>query len=395
MERRIVIAAPVRTAIGKATSRDGVFIEVPAKDLLRECFLRVIERSGLESALIDDVIVGTCFTSYDAPNVARVAALLAGFPVEITGYCVQRNCASGFQAVIDAMLAIRGGDGEIYIAGGTESMSRYPYALPPEARWGLQMRDAVLIDTMWRGLTDPIFNEHMGETAERVAEKYHVSRGEQDIFAALSHKKALIAQREGRFKAQIIPVKAKGRVILQDQCPRPNTTGEVLSTLDPAFKKEGGTVTAGNSCLPADGAAAMLLMTEEKAKELNIEPMAEVVAYARSGVDPRFMGEAPIGAILELLAKVRMNVQDIDFFEINEAFAAQCFACQRELGILDEKLNAWGGAIAFGHPVGATGAILIVKAAYILKAYDREYAVVSACVGGGQGVAMLIRNWRG
>lgn len=403
MSGKIVIAFPVRTAIGRA-SRDGFLRNVPAQELLKECFKQVISRSGIDPVIIDQVIAGTCFHLHDAPDVARVSALLAGVPEHVPGYAVQRNCASGLQAITCAVNEIRAREGEIYLVGGTESMSNFPYVIRG-ARWGLELRDGVIEDTLWRGLTDPLCGEHMGKTAESVAEKYGVSRKAQDEFSVSSHRKALRAQREGKFKSQIIPIAVKEKtglgqtrekIVVQDQCIRPDANAEVMASLPAVFRarEEGGTVTPGNSCPFSDGAAAMLVMTEKKARQLNTVPMAEIVAYTYVGLDPRYMGEGPIPAIRKLLSKVDMDVGQVDFFEINEAFAAQCFPCQKELLIPDEKLNVWGGAVALGHPVGATGSILTVKAAHILKEYDGEYAVISMCVGGGQGGAMLIRNYR-
>lgn len=403
MRKKIVIASPVRTPIGRA-ARDGLLRDVSAQQLLKECFRQVIERSGVDTSLIDEVIAGTCMHLHDAPNVARVSALLAGIPEHVPGFSVQRNCASGLQAITSAVDKIYAGRGKIYLVGGTESMSNFPYVLEG-ARWGLEMRDAAVVDALWRGLTDPILNLHMGETAENVAEKYGVTRWEQDVFASDSHRKALRAQREGKFKSQIIPVlvrerggmgRSREKTVNQDQCIRPDSSPELLGSVRTAFRKkeDGGTVTPGNACPFSDGAGAMLVLSARQARRLRIVPMAEIIDYAYVGLDPRYMGEGPIPAIQKLLSRRNMRIEDIDFFEINEAFAAQCIPCQLELGIPDEKLNVWGGAIALGHPVGATGAILTVKAAYILKEYDAEYAVISMCVGGGQGGAMLIRNYR-
>ncbi len=406
MESKILIASPVRTAIGKV-DRDGAFRDVPAHILLSECFREVIRRSGIDVFLIDEVIGGPCFTDFDAPTAGRVAALLAGIPEQVTAYGIIQNCATGLRAITSAAQAIKAGDGEVYLVGAAESMSSWPHSIP-RARWGLGIGDGVIVDPLVRGLTDPIHKEHMGVTAQHVADKHGIDRGAQDSFAVDSHRKALKAQREGRFKDQIVPVKVlergamgqkRERVITQDQGIRPDANKEFLALLSPppffTQEEDGGTVTPGNSSQLSDAAAAMLVISEKRAKGLNLESIAEIVDYAYVGLNPLYMGEGPIPAIRKLFLKVGMRVQDIDFFEINEAFAAQCIPCQKELGIPDEKLNVWGGAIALGHPIGATGAILAVKAAYILKEYDKEYAIISMCVSGGQGGAMLIKNYRG
>lgn len=406
MRKKIVIASPVRTAIGRV-GRDGVFRDVPAEFLLRTCFREVIRRSHINPLMIDEVIGATVVTDFGAPNVGRISALSAGVPSKVPAYGVFQNCVSGLRAITSAAQAIKAGDGEVYLVGATESMSNWPPIIP-KARWGMELGDALVIDPLISGLTDPIYREHMGVTAQRVAEKYGVDRGAQDAFAVSSHKKALKAQRERKFDEQIVPVTVRERgsmgqtrevPVTQDQGIRPDTKVEFLAALRPppffVQERDGGMVTAGNSSQLSDGAMAMLVLTAGKAQTFGITPTAEIVDYAYAGVDPQYMGEGPIPAIRKLLLKVGMRVRDIDFFEINEAFAAQCLPCQNVLEIPDEKLNIHGGAIALGHPIGATGGILTVKMAYILKEHNADYGIVAMCVGGGQGGAMLIKNYRG
>ncbi len=408
-EKKIVLVGGVRTPIGNFDF-GGALKDVPAEELLAICFKETLKRTGLPSEKlkkeivdkIDDVIAGNVCLPADAPNIARVAALKTGIPNHVTAYTVQRNCASGIQSISSAVQAIKSGDGEIYLTGGTENMSRVPFLL--DMRWGKKLQHGKLIDGLWLGLTEPTTGEIMGLTAENVAAKYGISREEQDKFAVWSHRKAYDAQTKGRFKEQIVRVAVKTKNILgqtkvdivaEDKTINPNLDEQTASFFPTAFKKENGTVTPANACPISDGAASVLVMTEDKAIELGITPEAYVVSYAYAALDPSFMGEGPIHAVPKALKKAGLKIEDIDFFEINEAFAAQAIPCQRELGIPDEKLNVWGGAIALGHPVGATGMILTVKMIYILKYHKARYGVITMCVGGGQGGALIIENLGG
>lgn len=408
-EKRIVLVGGVRTPIGNFDF-GGALKDVPAEELLAICFKETLKRTGLPSEKlkkeivdkIDDVIAGNVCLPADAPNIARVAALKTGLPHHITGFSVQRNCASGIQSISSAVQAIKAGDGEIYLTGGTENMSRIPFLL--NIRWGRKLQHGQLIDGLWLGLTEPTTGEIMGLTAENVAAKYGVTREEQDKFAVWSHRKAYEAQTKGRFKDQIVRVtvrtknilgKPKIDIIAEDKTINPDLDEQYASLAPTAFKKENGTVTPINACPISDGAASILVMTEDKAKELGITPEAYVVSYAYAALDPSFMGEGPIHATPKALKRAGLKIEDIDFFEVNEAFAAQAIPCQRKLGIPDEKLNVWGGAIALGHPVGATGMILTVKMIYILKHYQKRFGVITMCVGGGQGGALIIENYQG
>lgn len=430
--KRIVIAGSCRTPLG---AFGGSLRDVSAQELLTVVFKETIRRTGIDSKLIDEAYAACIAQPSDAPNIARVAAVDAGIPLDKPAFTVQRNCASGIQAIISAVQAIKAGDGEIFLIGGTESMSRIPFMLK-DHRWGRKLQNSDLVDALWEGLTDPHADHLMGFITEQVAKKHGVSREEQDKFAVRSHQKALKAQKEGKFKGQIVPVevkkvKATGQVekvlVSEDGGINPMFSEQIAkmyptvfdekNLLKPVIKElkrifrfkfdkvepilkelgkiaEAGTITPGNACPITDGAAAMLVMTEEKAKELNIIPEAYIVSYAFAATDPVFMGEGPIYAVPKALERAGLKIEDIDFFEINEAFAAQAVPCQRVLGIPDEKLNVWGGAIALGHPVGATGAVLTTKLIAILKDSDKDYGIVSMCVGGGQGGALIIHNWK-
>lgn len=408
-EQRIVLVGGVRTPIGNFDF-GGALKDVPAEDLLAICFKETLKRTGLPPEnlrkeivdKINDVIVGNVCLPADAPNIARVAALKAGIPNHITAYTVQRNCASGIESISSAVRAIRAGDGEIFLCGGTENMSRVPFLL--DIRWGKKLQHGKLIDGLWLGLTEPTTGEIMGLTAENVAAKYGISREEQDKFAVWSHRKAYEAQTKGRFRDQIVKVtvktfnilgKPKIDIVTEDKTINPTIDEQYASLAPTVFKKENGTVTPINACPISDGAASVLVMTEDKASELGITPEAYLVSYAYAALDPSFMGEGPIYAVPKALEKAGLKIEDIDFFEINEAFAAQAIPCQRVLGIPDEKLNVWGGAIALGHPVGATGMILTVKMIYILKHYQKRFGLITMCVGGGQGGALVIENYQG
>lgn len=394
MENRIVIAGSCRLPTGKAGNTKGNLSGFSARQLMTFSFNETIKRSKLTDRLrkLDQVVVGSVAQSSDAPNVARVAALKAGIPVSVPAFTVQRNCGSGLQAAVSACQMIKAEEGEIFLVGGTESMSNIPFILR-EARFGCGLKHKTFVDAIWEGLTDPVTGELMGETAENIAQKYRINRDDQDEFAVQSHKKAFKAMREGKFRPQIVAVETNGKKIFEDEGINPMLTKQMLALVPPAlFFKKDGTVHAGNSCGISDGASSFLVLTFDAAEGLAIEPEAEVIEYAFVGCDPSYMGMGPALAIPLALERAGLNLKDVDYFEINEAFAAQTLACQRQAGIPPEKLNVWGGAIAMGHPVGATGAVLVTKMIAILKDTNTEFGVVSMCIGGGQGGAMVIRN---
>jgi acetyl-CoA C-acetyltransferase len=388
----IVIAGGVRTAIGKFA---GAFKDTPTSDLGASAIRAAVDRAGIAPELIDEVILGCVGqVGEDAFN-ARLATLKAGLPEKTTAFNVNRLCGSGLQAINSAVQELRTGEAQVVVAGGNENMSIQPYLLP-RAQVGWRLGEAALIDGTLSLVTDPFGRYQMGATAEKVADRYGVSREAQDKFAAESQRRAAAAIAEGRFKDQIVPVaipQKKGEPIIADldEHPRPATTVESLGRLKPAFR-EGGSVTAGNSSGINDAGAAVVVMTRTKADELGVRPQLEWVADAVAGIAPEIMGVAPIFAVQNLLKKVRMTINDIDLMELNEAFAAQAVAVIRELEIDPEKVNPNGGAIALGHPVGATGAILTVKLAYELKRRQAEWGIVTMCIGGGQGIATLFRN---
>ncbi len=388
----IVVAGGVRTAIGKFA---GAFKDTPTSDLGASAIRAAVDRAGISPEVIDEVILGCVGqVGEDAFN-ARLATLKAGLPEKTTAFNVNRLCGSGLQAINSAVQELRTGEAQVVVAGGNENMSIQPYLLP-RAQVGWRLGEAALIDGTLSLVTDPFGRYQMGATAEKVADRYGVSREAQDKFAAESQRRAAAAIAEGRFKDQIVPIaipQKKGEPIVAqvDEHPRPTTTLESLGRLKPAFR-EGGSVTAGNSSGINDAGAALVVMTRAKADELGVRPQLEWVADAVAGIAPEIMGVAPIFAVQNLLKKVRMTINDIDLMELNEAFAAQAVAVIRELEIDPEKVNPNGGAIALGHPVGATGAILTVKLAYELKRRQAEWGIVTMCIGGGQGIATLFRN---
>ena len=397
--KEVVIVGGVRTAIGR---HGGGLKDVTAHDLAARVMKEVLNRTKLDPALIDDVIIGCCGQGSDAPNLGRVAALMAGIPKEVPGYTVQRNCASGQVAITNAYQAIQAEDGEIFMCGGTESMSQAPY-LVRGARWGLKLRHTTFIDGLWEGLTDPICNLIMGRTAENLAEMYNISRLEQDEYAVQSHKKAFMATRMGKFKDEIVPVEVKKKVagqevasesILQDECINP-TLSVQKAALYPTVFKEGGTVTPANACPISDAAAACLVMTASKAKELGLEPMAYIRGYAYAGVDPAIMGIGPAYAVPKALKKAGLKLADMELIELNEAFAAQVLAVARDLakdGWDWEKVNVNGGAIALGHPVGCTGTRIVVTLLYEMQKRGLTLGLTTECVGGGQGGAIVLER---
>jgi 3-oxoadipyl-CoA thiolase len=380
----------------------GALSGIRPDDLAAHVVSAAVERTGLDPSRIDDVYMGAANQSgEDNRDVARMAALLAGLPVEVPGVTVNRLCASGLEAVNQASRALRLGEGQLYLAGGVESMSRAPWVLPkPES--GLPRGEQTLYDTTlgWRmvnpRMAELYSTEAMGETGENVAERYGVSREEQDRFALQSHQRAVAAQREGHFAEQIVPIEVppKSRrdqptTLSVDEGPREDTSMEKLSKLKPAFR-EGGTVTAGNSSTLNDGAACLVLGNEDAARELDREPMARILSIGVAGVDPAYMGIGPMIAIPKALERAGLDLDQIDLVELNEAFASQVLACADGLGIDEERLNVNGGAIALGHPLGCSGARLMTSLVWELRRRGGRYGIATLCVGVGQGVATVI-----
>ena len=395
----IVIIGGVRTPIG---SHGGGLRDITPQELAKIVMVAAMDRSGVDPSVFDDVIFGCCGQFSDAPNVTRVAALMAGVPTHVPGYTVQRNCVSGMVAITNAAQAIKSGDGEAYLVGGTESMSYAPYTVRG-ARWGLKLRSTEFVDVIWEGLTDPVCDMIMGQTAENLADFYGISRREQDEFAVQSHKKAFMATRMGKFRDEIVPVPVIKRVagqevareeIAQDENINAGLTVEKAALYPTVFKK-GGMVTPANACPISDGAAALIVMSKARADELGLEPLAYIRSYAYAGVPPEIMGIGPTKAIPQALQKAGLELGDIDVIELNEAFAAQALACGIELekdGFDWDRVNPNGGAIALGHPVGCTGARITVTLLHEMIKQDASLGLASACVGGGQGGALIIQR---
>lgn len=390
--RDVVITSAVRTAIGYF---GGTLKDVLPADLAKVVIKKAMDRSSVKGKEIDDVILGCILQRSDEPNVGRVAALKAGIPVEVPGYTVNRLCASGLQAVVNGAQVIKLNEADIIVAGGVENMSAAPYVLRG-ARWGYRLRHGEITDTLWEGLTDPIRSIIMGETAENLAEKYKITREEQDEYAARSQMRATRAIVEGKFKEEIVPLmvpQTRGEPIKfdKDEFPRAGISKEKLALYPTVFKK-GGTVTPGNSCGINDGAAALIVMGEDIAKKRKIEPMAKILSHAVAAVDPAIMGIGPVYAIPKALKKAGLELKDMDLIELNEAFAAQVLAVDRELHFDHDKLNVNGGAIALGHPVGCSGARILVTLLYAMKNRNSKYGLAALCVGGGQGIAMVVER---
>ncbi|PEA52706.1 acetyl-CoA C-acyltransferase [Bacillus pseudomycoides] len=387
--RNVVVTAAVRSPIG---TFGGVFKNVKPTELIVPVLQEAVKRGGVSPSEVDEVILGHCIQRTDEANTARTAALMAGFPDTVTGYTIQRQCASGMQALISAAMQIQLGVSDVVVAGGVEAMSSSPYVLK-ENRWGQRLQHGEIRDMVWEVLEDPIHHIMMGETAENLAEQYEISRKEQDEVALLSHQRALHAIEAGYFDEQIVPIKKKERrkevVVSKDEHPRADMTLEKLSGLKAAFRKD-GTVTAGNASGINDGSAALVLMSEEKAKEKGLQPLARIVGYSVAGVDPKIMGIGPVPAIQKGLQNVNWSVNEADLFEINEAFAAQYLAVEKELGLNREKVNVNGSGIGLGHPIGCTGARITVSLIHELRRRGLEKGIASLCVGGGMGVALFI-----
>lgn len=390
---KAVIVSAVRTAIG---SFQGSLSSVPAVALGALVIGEAMKRANLEGNQVDEVIMGNVLQAGLGQNPARQAALKAGIPVKVPAMTINKVCASGLKAVSLAAQAILAGEAEVVVAGGMENMSLAPYLLN-KARTGYRMGDDKLVDQMIKdGLWCAMTDVHMGITAENVAEQYGITRDEQDKFALASQEKAGKAIAEGRFQEEIVPVAIPQRkgdplVFAVDEHPRAGTTLEKLAALKPAFKKD-GTVTAGNASGINDGAAALVVTSEEKAKSLGLKPMAYVVASASAGVEPSIMGTGPIPATRKALSRAGLTLEDIDLIEANEAFAAQALAVAKELNMDPEKVNVNGGAIALGHPIGASGARILTTLLYEMKRRQSRYGLATLCIGGGQGAALIVER---
>jgi acetyl-CoA C-acetyltransferase len=393
MRDDVVIAAAGRTAIG---SFGGALSELPASTLGARVIAGVLERSEIKPEQVDEVIMGQILTAGVGQNPARQAAIEAGLPYTVPCMTINKVCGSGLKSVHLAVQAIRCGDADIIIAGGQESMSLAPHVLP-KSRVGTKMGDWAMKDSMIvDGLWDAFNQYHMGNTAENIVQKFELKREEQDAFAALSQQKAEAAQKAGRFKDEIIPVtipQRKGDPVVfdTDEFPRHGTTAEGLGKLRAAFAKD-GSVTAGNASGINDGGAAVILTTERKAKELGLKSFGRIVAYASAGVDPAIMGTGPIPATTRCLEKAGWKVDDLDLIEANEAFAAQAISVNRGLAWDVDKVNVNGGAIALGHPIGASGARILVTLLYEMKRRDVRKGLATLCIGGGQGVALAVER---
>ena len=387
----VVIVSAVRTAFG---TFGGSLKSVPPVELTTLVVKEVLDRAGVAPDAVDAAVLGHVLPRTDENNlVARCGGLAAGLPDTVPCHTVIRGCGSGIESIIGGTRQIMLGEDEVVITGGVENMSMAPY-LSKNARFGLRMRDAALTDSLWEVLKDPITGLMMGETAENIAKRHSITRIEQDEHALYSNQKALKAIAEGKLKAQIIPVEIKSRkgtvVFDTDEHPK-DTTLEALGKLPAAFVKD-GSVTAGNASGINDGAAAVLLMSEKRAKAEGIKPIGKIVSYGVAGVDPAYMGYGPVPSSRIALERAGMAVSDIDLWEINEAFSAQYLYCERELGVDPEKANIWGGAVAFGHPVGASGGRLIATVLEELRDQDGTTGVATLCIGGGQGIAMIVER---
>ena len=387
---KIVIAAARRTAIGSFL---GAFADVSAVTLGMTVAQEIL--LGVDGHDIADVLVGNVLQAGQGMNPARQIALGAGLPMSTPGQTINRVCGSGMQAVVSAVQAIRAGDGRLYLAGGVENMSRAPF-LVPQMRRGQKLGDVGMIDSMVNdGLTDPTHRYHMGITAENVAGERQISRADQDAFALESHRRAALAQKSGDFDAEIVPVSVASRkgpiVTMRDEGVRHDTSIDALAKLRPSFKTD-GTVTAGNASSLNDGAAMLLICSAEYAQAHGLEPLAEIVGYACTGVDPALMGLGPSAAVPKALESAHLKLDDIDLLELNEAFASQSLAVCRELRLAEKKVNVFGGAIALGHPIGASGARVLVTLAHALRSRQQTHGVASLCIGGGMGIAVVLRN---
>lgn len=389
----IVIASACRTAIG---TFGGTLKDVPAAELGAIVVKEAVKRAGIKPEMVDEVIFGNVLQAGLGQNIARQVTLKAGLPIETTAMTINIVCGSGLKSVALAANQILAGESEIVVCGGTENMSAAPYAVP-SARWGARMNNSKMIDVMVNdGLWDAFNQYHMGITAENVAEKYGITREMQDEFAVASQSKAEAAIKAGKFKDEIVPVVIHGKkgdtVFDTDEHPKFGTTLEKVAKLKPAFKRDGGTVTAANASGINDSAAALVVMSKEKADELGIKPLATIVSYATGGVDPSIMGVGPVPAVTKALARANMTVDDLDLIEANEAFAAQSLAVAQDLKFDMSKVNVNGGAIALGHPIGASGARILVTLLYEMqKREDAHTGLATLCIGGGMGCSTIVK----
>lgn len=391
--RNVVIVSAVRTAIG---SFGGVFKDVTAVQLGTTVVKEAISRANISANDVDELIFGNVLQAGLGQNVARQVSIHSGLPVEVPSFTLNKVCGSGLKAVQLAVQAIQNGDAEVIVAGGTENMSQSAYVVP-SARWGQRMGNGQLVDTMvYDGLTDVFNNYHMGITAENIVEKYGFTREQLDALAVESQNRAVKAMADGKFKDEIVPVlipqrKGEPVVVDTDEYPKPGTTMETVGKLRPAFKKD-GVVTAANSSGINDGAAAFVVMSEEKAVALGLKPLVTIVAFASAGVAPEIMGTGPIPATRKALAKAGLEVKDLDLIEANEAFAAQALSVITELGLDPSIVNVNGGAIALGHPIGASGARILVTLIHEMIKRDAKCGLATLCIGGGQGTSLIVKR---
>ena len=392
MAKKVVLAGACRTAIGKM---GGALSNTPAAELGSIVIKEALNRAGVKPEQVDEVLMGCVIQAAQGQNVARQASIKAGLPIEVPAVTLNVVCGSGLKCVNEAATMILAGQADIVVAGGMENMSMAPYAMM-KGRYGYRMGNATLVDTMVNdALWDAFNNYHMGITAENICDQWGITREELDEFAAASQQKACAAIEAGRFKDEIVPIEVKKKketvIVDTDEGPRPGSTVEVLGKLRPAFKKD-GRVTAGNASSINDGAAAVVVMSEEKAKELGIKPMATWVAGALGGVDPSIMGIGPVAATKKVLKKTGWKVEDFDLIEANEAFAAQSIAVARDLGFNKDILNVNGGAIAIGHPVGASGCRILTTLLYEMQKRDAKKGLATLCIGGGMGCATIVER---
>lgn len=391
--REVVIASAARTPVGNF---GGSLKDVSAAALGGIAIKEAVKRAGLSGEQVDEVLFGNVLQGGLGQNVARQASMAAGLPVEVPSMTINKVCGSGLRSVSLAAQIIKAGDADIIVAGGTENMSQAGYVFP-KARWGARMNDATMVDMMVHdGLTDAFNDYHMGITAENIVEQWGITREQLDEFAAKSQQKAEAALKSGRFKDEIVPVEIPQRkgdpiVFDTDEYPRPGVAADGLAKLKPAFKKDGA-VTAANASGINDSAAAVVVMSKEKADELGIKPLATIKSYASAGVDPTIMGIGPVPSSAKALEKAGLTVSDLDLVEANEAFAAQAVAVTSDLKLDPEKTNVNGGAIAIGHPIGASGCRILVTLLYELQKRDGKYGLATLCIGGGQGVAMVVER---
>ena len=390
--RNPVIVSTVRTVAGRF---GGSLSSFSAPELGAKVVEEVVKRAGISGEEVDELVFGCGWQAGIGPNVARLSTVMGGLPVEVPAYTINIRCASSLQATIEGVKSILTGDADTVIVGGTESASNVPYILD-KSRWGARMGDMTGYDGLHKdGFMCPLAGMLMGSTGERLAEKYNIDREEQDSFALESHQKAVKAMEEDKFKEEILPLEVKKKketlTVDQEEIPRSDASMEKMAKLPPVFEKD-GTVTPGNSCALSDNASAMVIMSEEKAKSLGLTPLAYIRGYAAGGVDPKYMGIGPVKAVSPALEKAGVKLDDIDLIELNEAFAVQYLAVEREMKWDRDKVNVHGGAIALGHPVGATGTKLITTLVNSMRMYEKDLGLVSACVGGGQGLALVFER---